>query len=53
MKLEKAIRRERKQKKNGMQVDNKGIFIIQKEQIKRAEKIRRERLKEKYGLDKI
>jgi hypothetical protein len=40
MKLTKAETRERKQnkKKSGMQVDNKGIFLLEEQKLKRANK---------------
>lgn len=44
MKLEKAVRRERKrQKRNRMIVDSKSVFTIESEKEKRDRKIRKER----------
>lgn len=42
MKIEKAIKRDRKRQKkiSGMVVGSKSVFIIQQAQIKRAEKIK-------------
>jgi hypothetical protein len=38
MKLSKSLNREKKQnkRKNGMQVDNKGIFILEGEKVKKS-----------------
>ena len=44
-KLRKAKNRDKKRKKarHGMKVNGKSLFIIQQEQIKRAEKIKKEK----------
>ena len=43
MKLSKALRRERrwKKRKDGMKVDGRSVFIIQEEQKKRADRIKK------------
>jgi len=48
MKLDKALRRERKRNKrtSGMQVDNKNIFVLEEEKRKKAEWERRRKEKE-------
>jgi hypothetical protein len=52
--LEKSLRRERKQqkRKNGMHVDNRNIFVLEREKRKKAEEIRKRREeKEKLVLE--
>lgn len=44
MKIDKALGRDRKrQKRNKMIVDNRGIFIIENEKRKREEKLKKKR----------
>ena len=38
MKLDKAIRRDSRKNKNKMVIDNKGIFILEEQKYKKAEK---------------
>ena len=47
--LEKALRRDRKRKKkkDGMRIDSRSVFSIQKEWEKRATQIRKKRQQEK------
>lgn len=53
MKLSKALRRdeERNKRKYGHRTDNRNVFLIQEEKIKRAEEIKKKRLAKEQERD--
>lgn len=53
-KLERSLRREKQiqRRKNGHQVDNKGIFLLEEQKVKRKQEIQRLR-KEKEDQESI